>query len=278
MRLKKWIGFVLAAAAVQPALAGGSSTPKNSEFPLLIVGASWAEGKTPFNGSLAPLGGIAVGFGSYLSLGQALTRSPQLPGYVINEAQAGATTFARSYCAPGASTCGPATWDSYSTQLQRALARVAQPPNFNTYNAKYVLIITPNDCLHADTSGVPQNLAQPCTAAQLNQVADRMIAVGNQARAAGLTPIYDVMPTYRKLDLNLFRTNYGLAWVIGEADYNTLRNVTSTRIRSEVPGAIVLDIWKDFRHIGDGIHPDTDTAEKAAKIITRELLQRDRGH
>ena len=28
-------------------------------------------------------------------------------------------------CAPGAATCGPAGWDSYQTQLERAIARVA---------------------------------------------------------------------------------------------------------------------------------------------------------
>jgi hypothetical protein len=277
MRLKKWIGFVVAAAAVQPVLATGSSV-KDSSLPLLVIGASYAEGKTPFNNGNAPLGGISVGFGSYLSLGQALTRVNQLPGYVINEAQAGATSFARSYCAPGASTCGPATWDSYATQLQRALTRVGTPPSFTTYNAKYVVIVMPNDCLHADAFGIPQSIAQPCSAAQMNQAADRLIAVGNQARAAGLTPIYDVMPAYRKLNLPLFRDSFGLAWVIGEADYNTLRNVTGSRIRSEVPGAIVLDIWKDFEHVGDGIHPTPETTRKAAQIIARELQQRDRHH
>ncbi|MGQ0596314.1 hypothetical protein [Aquabacterium sp.] len=201
-----------------------------------------------------------------------------MPGYVINEGQAGGTTFARSACAPGASTCGPATWDSYATQLQKALARVAVPPSFNTYNARYVVILTPNDCLHADAFGVPQSTTQPCTAAQMNQVADRLIAVGNQARAAGLTPIFDVMPRYKQLDLPLFRSLYGLAWVISEADYNTLRTVTSSRVRSEVPGAVVLDIWKDFVHIGDGIHPTPETARKAARTIGIELLQRDHAH
>lgn len=276
MSLKTWIGIAVTAVAVQPVLASDvNSTPKKSEYPLLVIGASYAEAKTPFNGSLAPLGGIAVGSGSYLSVGQALTRMPQLPGYVINEAQAGATSFARPFCAPGASTCGPAGWDSYATQMTRALARVAVPPSFTSVNAKYVVILTPNDCLHADAFGIPQASAQPCTPAQMSQVADRLIAVGNQARAAGLTPIYDVMPSYRRLDLNLFRSLYGLAWVIGEADYNALRTVTRTRIQSEVPGAIVLDIWKDFVHIGDGIHPTPESARKAAQIITRELLIRD---
>src|SRR3990167_7312053 len=105
----KCLGLVLASLAAHTALA----QTRPSSLPLLVVGASYAEGKTPFNQGIAPLGGIAVGFGSYLSLGQALTRSAPLPGYVINEGQAGGTTFARSYCAPGASTCGPATWDSY---------------------------------------------------------------------------------------------------------------------------------------------------------------------
>jgi hypothetical protein len=274
MRLNKWIGFGLAAASLQPALAT-STEVKASQLPLLIVGASYAEGKTPFNNGIAPLGGVSVGLGSYLSLGQALTKAPQLPGYVINEAQAGATTFARSACAPGASTCGPAGWESYATQLQKALARVGVPPNFTTYNAKYVLIITPNDCLHADAFGIPQATSQPCSLAQLNQVADRLIAVGNQARAAGLTPIFDMMPRYNQLDLNLFRSLYGLAWVISEADYNTLRNLTSTRIKAEVPGSLVLDIWKDFASIGDGLHPTPEATRKAAHVIAKELLQRD---
>jgi hypothetical protein len=274
MRLNKWIGFGLAAASLHPALAT-STEVKASQLPLLIVGASYAEGKTPFNNGIAPLGGVSVGLGSYLSLGQALTKSPLLPGYVINEAQAGATTFARSACAPGASTCGPAGWESYATQLQKALARVGVPPNFTTYNARYVLIITPNDCLHADAFGIPQSTSQPCSSAQLNQVADRLIAVGNQARAAGLTPIFDMMPRYKQLDLNLFRGLYGLAWVISEADYNTLRNLTSTRIRAEVPGSLVLDIWKDFANIGDGLHPTPETTRKAAHVIAKELIQRD---
>ncbi|TAK96520.1 MAG: SGNH/GDSL hydrolase family protein [Aquabacterium sp.] len=275
MNMKQWMGLAATALAIQPAMADTPSTSP-SRLPLLIIGASYAEGKTPFNNGVAPLGGISVGLGSYLSVGQALTRNPLLPGYVINEGQAGATTFGRSNCAPGASTCGPATWDGYAVQLQKALARVAVPPNFTTYNAKYVLIMPPNDCLHADAFGVPQATTQPCSAAQINQVADRLIAVGNQAHAAGLTPIYGAMPTYKQLDLPLFRNLYGLAWVIGEADYGAMRAITSARIRSEVPGAIVLDIWKDFAHIGDGIHPTPETARRAAHIIAQSLLMMDR--
>jgi hypothetical protein len=271
MKLKQWAGLALCVAACHAAMA----KDKASQLPLLVVGASYAEGKTPFNNGIAPLGGISVGFGSYLSLGQALTRTNPLPGYVINEAQGGAGTFARPYCAPGAPACGPAGWESYQTQFQKALARVAQPPSFNTYNARYVVITMSNDCLHADAFGIPQNQSQPCTAAQMNQTVDRLVALGQDAVAHGLTPIYDVMPRYEKLDLPLFRSLFGLAWVIGEADYNQLRQLGRTRIGAEVPKAVVVDMWKDFVHMGDGIHPTPETAKRAARIVADEIVKRD---
>lgn len=274
MRLKKWLGVALAATAAHAAW-GAAPPVKASRLPVLVIGASYAQASTPFNNGIAPLGGIAVSSGSYLSVGQALARVPYLPGFVINEGQAGATTFARSACAPGARSCGPATWDSYSTQLTRALARVAVPPAFTAYNARYVVIMSPNDCLHADAFGLPQATTQPCSHAQLNQVADRLVAVGLQARAAGLTPIYDVMPAYRQLNLDLFRSLYGLGWVISEADYTLLRDLSASRIRAEVPGALVLNVWREFSHVGDGIHPTPETARKAAHIIARQILLQD---
>ncbi len=276
MALKKWLGFVLASLSLQPAFAkDGPPKERPSQLPLLVIGASYSEGKTPFDSGVAPLGGVAVGFGSYLSLGQTLTRDKLLPGFVINEAQAGATTFARPACAPGSATCGPAGWESYQTQLQKALSRVALPPTFTRYNAKYVVITTPNDCLHADAFGIPQSQSQPCSYEQMNEMVDRLIAVGNQALSQGLTPVYDMHPPYDRLELNLFKSLFGLAWVISQNDYDTLRTVTRGRIAAELPNAIVLDIWKDLVHIGDGIHPNDESTRKAAHIIANELVRRD---
>jgi hypothetical protein len=275
MKFKKWAGLALVAVCAQAVHgATGSSSPP-SQAPLLVIGASYSEGKTPFNNGVAPLGGISVGFGSYMSLGLALTRSDLLSGHVVNEAQAGGGTFARAYCAPGAPTCGPAGWDSYSTQLSKALARVAVPPTFSQYNAKYVVVTIANDCLHADAFGIPQSLAQPCTPAQLNQVVDRLVAVGQQAISQGVTPIFDVYPRYERLDLPLFRTLFGLAWVIDAHDYGVLRQLAQTRLRAELPGAVVMDIWKDFVHLGDGLHPNTETTLRAARTIALELRRRD---
>jgi hypothetical protein len=246
-----------------------------SQRPLLLIGASYAEAKTPYINGIAPLGGIAVGFGSYLSLGSALVRNNKLPGYVITEAQAGATSFDRLYCAAGAATCGPARWDGYQTQLERAISRVAIPPTFNALNAKYVVIVKPNDCLHADAFGVPQSESQPCSVADMNGSIDRMIAVGQYAIARGLTPIYDVMPRYESLDLPSFKSRFGLQWVISEDDYKLYRTMHMSRIGSELPGAIVLDFWKDFVHAGDGLHPNDATNRAAASVIAKKLLELD---
>jgi hypothetical protein len=275
MNLKSAIAFAAACSAVGAGSAQAAKE-KASDRPLLVIGASYSEGKTPFNKEVAPLGGVSVGFGAYLSLGHALIRNDSLPGHLINEGQAGATTFARPYCPPGSATCGPAAWDSYQTQLERALARVALPPAFTTYTAKYVVVSTPNDCLHADAFGVPQATAQPCTPAQLNAVVDRLIAVGQYALSKGIVPIYEIMPRYQDLNLPLFGSTFGLAWVITEADYRTLRDLGRTRISSEVSGALVLDIWKNFRHIGDGVHPDEATVQKAARAVAQELKRRDK--
>ena len=274
MSLKNAVAFAAACSALW---AGSVQAAKDkaSERPLLVIGASYSEGKTPFNNGWAPLGGISVGLGAYLSLGHALIRTDGLPGHLINEAQGGATTFARPYCPASSATCGPASWDSYQTQLDRALARVAQPPSFNTYSSKYVVITMPNDCLHADAFGVPQATAQPCTPAQMNAVVDRLIAVGRSALSKGVVPVYDVAPRYRDLDLPLFGASFGLAWVISEADYGTLRDLRRTRIQAELPSAIQIDMWKEFRHAGDGIHPDDSTTRTAARAVAMELKRRD---
>lgn len=246
-----------------------------SQYPLLVIGASYAEAKTPFSNGAAPLGGIAVGLGSYLSLGNALVRDNRLNGHVINEAQAGATTFGRPFCAPGAATCGPAGWDSYQTQLERAIARVAIPPSFTALNARYVLIGKPNDCLHADAFGIAQSASQPCLTADMNASIDRLIAIGHYAISRGLTPIYDVAPQYDHLDLPLFKTMFGLAWVVSENDYNEYRTLHKNRIQDELPGALMLDMWKNFVHGGDGIHPNDATNRAAAKIVAKKLLSLD---
>lgn len=249
----------------------GAEQAKELKEPVLIIGASYAESKTPFNNGVAPLAGASVNLGSYLSLGQALSRNRKLPGYIINEGQAGATTFARNACPPTLNSCVAAGWDSYQTMLQHALARVATPPTYTQYNARYVVITTPNDCVHSGAVGVPQSQAVQCTYEDMQKVADRMISVGQYALNKGITPIFDVMPQYKDIDLPLFQRLGGQLWVISEPDYNQLRDLVSTRIKAELPSALVVDMWGGFKHLGDGIHPDTNTATKAAEVVVSTM-------
>ncbi|MFC1684422.1 SGNH/GDSL hydrolase family protein [Pseudomonadota bacterium] len=242
-----------------------------SEPAILVIGASFSEAKVPFDDNMvAPLGGISVALGSYLSLGNALVKDPRLPGYVINEAQAGATSFDRSSCNPGPACVGE--WQGYEKQLQMALARVTIPVSPPIRNARYVVITLGNDCLHSDAFGIPQDQTTPCDYAQMNAYIDRLLAVGQQALDASIIPVYDVYPPYSTLDMPSFQAAAGLYWVASEANYNALRDLHRTRLQAELPGAVVLDVWADFEHMGDGLHPSDKTTRKAATMIAQFIL------
>ena len=52
--MKQWAALVAAATMLCAPQAWAKDRP--SQRPLLVIGASYAEGKTPFNGGVAPLG------------------------------------------------------------------------------------------------------------------------------------------------------------------------------------------------------------------------------
>lgn len=243
---------------------------------ILVIGASFENAVTPFNDRLeAPLGGISVGAGSYLSLGNALARTPLLDGFIINEAQAGATTFDRLNCNPGPG-CGPAGWQGYDKQFEKALARVtirnpADPSQVLFYNADYVLVGTANDCLHADAFGIPQDQSVKCTSGDLNDYVDRLIAPGKAALSIGITPIYCPLPAYDELNLPLMASLYGLRWILNEQEYNEMRDLMSTRLQNELPGALIVNAWENYTPLGDGLHPSPKTVEQAAHRIAQAI-------
>ncbi len=258
------------------AVPGTASTaPHNlGDSPILVIGASYASGKLPFNDDLvAPFGGGAVGFGSYLSLGDALIKKG---AFVINEAQAGATSFDRPFCVTDA--CLPGGWQGYSTQLQKAAARVAVPNPLDPaqivgLNAAYVYIGLPNDCLHSGAAGIPQQDSAPCTPDEVSAYVDRMVAVGHQAQAMGLVPLYPLYPDYAALDLDLAMAMTGLSWVASEAQYCDMADTYEARISAEVPGALVVDVWKNFENLGDGLHPTPKRARRAAARVLNAIEQ-----
>ncbi|TAN47545.1 MAG: SGNH/GDSL hydrolase family protein [Methylococcaceae bacterium] len=271
--MKKSIILLVCALFSSPLLAASEDSV------LLVIGASFANGSMPFNDQLqAPLGGISVGLGSYLSLGQALTRHPALSGYVINEAQAGASTFDRDNCAPA---CTPGVgWQGYDKQLTKALARVSlyDAATGKTFvNAKYVVISLGNDCLHSNAFGVPENQAVPCSPKQVDEYIDRLIDVGRQAEQAGLVPIYEKLPAWNRIDLAAAQQIYGLQWMVSAADYNFMRERLWNRLNKEMPDALVLDYWAGYETLGDHFHPSPKATKRAAQRIAEAISQREAG-
>jgi hypothetical protein len=54
-----------------------------------------------------------------------------------------------------------------------------------------------------------------------------------------------------------------------------LRDLGRQRIAAEFPEAMVIDMWRRFVHIGDGIHPDYRSVEDAADIVVKALRKED---
>lgn len=245
--------------------------------PILMIGASLSNGAPPYSNNLdAPLGGIKVNLGDYVSLGDAILMNPLSNHHVVNEAQSGATTFERLYCALPDAPCGPAKWNSYLTQLQRALSRVAivDPSTYSVvgFNAKYVVIDLANDCIHSLAFNVPQNEAVPCTQQDMDEVVDRYVQVGQAVLSQGLTPVYTDYVDFNLLELDLLLSQ-GILWVTDEANYNALKETFDSRIPSEIPGAIMVDAWKGSQHLGDGLHPTERSAKIAARRVLRAILR-----
>lgn len=267
------IGVFIASLTIS-AFANPPAYETITSMPLLIIGSSYENGSTAVDSNLiGPLGGAAVGTGSYRSLGDALIKDvmPGVGQFVINEAAVGSTTFDRfscfdSFCLDGGKMSG------YQTQFNRALLRVAlrDPSNPTTiigYNARYLFIGIPNDCLHSDSFGIPQAHTAPCSTVQINESADRIIGVANQAIALGITPIIPILPKFRDLNLALVQQSLGFSWVVDEAQYNEIRDIFRARFKNELPNALVTDVWANFKHRGDGIHPSTRTTERAVRKI-----------
>jgi hypothetical protein len=247
--------------------------------PILVVGGSLENGKTPCEiGKVNVLGCISVGFGHYLSLGQAIARSNSGIGLVFNEAIAGATTFNRSgYIIPGEDVADVG-WENhgYENQFARALAQVTNPVTGDV-SAKHVVIGIGNDCLHSNAFVTPPSQSSPCTRAEINSMITRYIQIGQMALDAGVTPVYTLYPPRKTSemsygwDLALSQQVLGFSFVICDADYDFLAKRFKNRIKNELPGALRVNSWKDIVHMGDGLHPTIESSQLAAKRVMRVI-------
>jgi hypothetical protein len=264
--------LALSCLASSPSTSSATYVPSTADQPILVIGASYADGRLPFNDALqAPFGGLAVGLGSYIGEADALVRHGR---FVINEAQAGATTFDRDLCLNEA--CMPVGWQGYATQLSKALARVtirnpADPSQVLGYNASYVYISLANDCMHSGAAGVPQAESSPCNQAEVDAFVDRVIDVAEDAMDVGLVPVFSRYPDYDDIDLPS-QLATGLLWVANEPQWTMLADTFEDRIADELPGAILVDAWRSMETL-DGLHPTPKSATRAGKRIRDAIAE-----
>jgi len=68
------------------------------------------------------------------------------------------------------------------------------------------------------------------------------------------------------MNLPLAAAAFGLNWIADEANYNIMRDLQHSRLTTELPGAVVLDIWADFEHMDDGIHPNDKSSRENCAV------------
>ena len=59
--------------------------------------------------------------------------------------------------------------------------------------------------------------------------------------------------------------------IISEESYNTYTSLYQSRLTSELPQALVVDIWRNFEHLGDGLHANRKTMRRAANRIAKAI-------
>lgn len=268
--LKRFISI----SAIAVFISANATAAQLQEKPILVIGASFENGLTPVDDNLkGPFAGYASYFGTYLSLGDALLRDERLSGYVINEARAGSTTYERHRCGP--TSCLSVGWKSMEYQYKKALMRVVvrdASGNVVRYNTDYIVIGMPNDCLHSGSKGKPQLETKPCSTQEFNETIDYLSSIAQDAVSKGITPVFNIMPKYEDIDLQKFKALGRMAWVIDEKGYNEFRNLIQTRIKTEIPDALIVDTWAEFEgREPDGLHPTYETAVKGAKRVAQAI-------
>jgi len=249
--------------------------------PIVVIGGSFENGQTPcVIRKINAVNCLSVNFGDYLSLGQALANSSLSNGKVLVEAIGGATTFDRSGYTIPTEQKADVGWEleGYTRQLHRALLSVTNPFTFEL-SARYVVIGIANDCLHSNAFETAPSDSTNCSPAELNEAVDRYVTVGQAASEAGLIPVFLEYPPLADLGENngidwaVAQVANGFLFTIDDSSYQALSAAHAIRVAAEVPGALVIDAWQRFRHIGDGLHPTEITSKRAARAVLLAILK-----
>ena len=204
-----------------------------------IIGSSFEEKSQPD-------GGGSLSGGSYVDLRDALNaqRRPPFEFSIVSVAEPGTFTFPTE--------SGPIKWRGYQGQLDELIQKTDWP--FDQINRLSLLYIgIPNDVLHGS----------PFSQALVTAYIDTIKSVVDQATVPVIIAGY---PPWGELDMQKAAPIYGLEHAITEANYNILRE----RHRQELeilPSVFYLGLFDDMVSIGDWLHPNTASQDRAAAIL-----------
>ena len=214
-----------------------------------VIGASFATCLAPED---SPLQGVGLAGCSYEGLDVKLLKDPQLQRLDIT-VQSAAQGGARSYDIVGTG------WLGYQSQFQKLVQRTSWFDGVQ--RLRYLLISTPNDCLHT----------LPCSEADRRDgLIANVQAVVEQAQAQGITVLVNAYPDWRDLDLAKAGAIYGITNLIDQADYETLKTLHE-QVLSAIPGVVYLHLWQGNFDSPDGLHPGDRNLARAARKVGRVL-------
>lgn len=253
--MKKLIASLILTAATFSSFGASDVTPDIDNPVAGLLGASFVDPEaSPFN----LLGLTSLNGSSYRGIADYMkARSIHNPrGIVYRELAEG-----------GSSTNGQ---DGFLSLFQQAERMVEHTTMWSDGTHLDVAVIFQfNDCLHT-LAGLCDE--QDVLAGPVQNVIDTV----NYLQANGVKVFVTNLVKYDDFDLPLVEDVFSQIipgfQVASEAQYNLYVDIFETEVAA-LPGVTMIDVWKKFEHIGDGLHPNYKSHKKASKILHKAIRQ-----
>lgn len=251
--MKKLIASLVLSATAFCSFASTDITPDVNNPVVGLMGASFVDPEaSPFN----LVGLTSLNGSSYRGLADHLkARSINNPrGIVYREVAEG-----------GSTTNGQNGFLSLFQQAERLVTHTTNWPD--GIRLKVAVITQFNDCLHT-IAGLCDE--QDVLAGPVQNVIDTV----NYLQANGVKVFVTNLVDYEDLDLPLVEATFAPiipGFIVATEEQYRLYTDTFEAEVSALPGVTMIDVWKNFNDIGDGLHPDHKSRQKASKILHRAI-------
>lgn len=165
----------------------------------------------------------------------------------------------------GGTTNGQGGFQTLLQQAQQLVEHTTMWPDGT--HMKVAVIFQFNDCLHnlAGLCDIQRVLAEP--------VANSIDTI-EYLQSNGIKVFVTNLIDYHELDLPLLEEVFSEV-VPGftsatESQYNLYKHTYESEI-SALPGVTMIDVWDGMQHIGDGLHPDHRSRQKASRRLHKQI-------